>query len=407
VLLGGLAGLAVGLARRGYRRWRARRDARSPHGAQQRAVAIAYRAPERRLARLLGIGVALLVVVGSVPSSARRVGSPPTIVPTPLLYGTPLAGAEVSGPLYPVFQAAADYVRKYFADTDSYYAQLRQVLLDRLAVDPPTLPSGEDVVNLGFVTDRHCNTGMDRVVVALLGQLDVHLLVSGGDDAFSGSFGFESACTEGLASASKRARITDVFVGGNHDSPMTLDDERQQGIQVLDGTPVSAEGLTFVGLPDPRTSRYGQGIQPSAPEAQKEVVTAQGQQAGALACRQDGPVIIVLHDPLAGRTALQNGCGRAVLALDGHTHRQQGPDTVPLPDGSTGYAFTGASTGGAPSDRTIVRSFASRLTVGPLQHDATLNIVSVDRATGRLVAVTECHITPDQIITFDQQLVGT
>jgi hypothetical protein len=34
---------------------------------------------------------------------------------------------------------------------------------------------------------------MDRVIVALAQHFDIHLLVSGGDDAFSGSFPFEAA----------------------------------------------------------------------------------------------------------------------------------------------------------------------------------------------------------------------
>ncbi len=404
------AGVAVAvlgvLGRRAYVTWRHRKDTQLASGPALRSAAIAYRAPERRLARRAVVVGVLVAAVGAAPSSAYSAAPPTPITPTPLLDGTPLAGAEVGGPLLPAFDAAEAYIRKYFADTNSYYAQVRTELLDELDASPPTLPTGTDVVHVGLVTDRHCNTGMDRVIVALLERLGVRVLVSAGDDAFSGTFAFESACTAGLASASRRAHIADVFVGGNHDSEMTLADEKDQGIEVLDGEPVTAGGLTFVGLPDPRSSRYGQGIRPSSSKLQTRLVSDQGARAASIACDSDGPAIVVLHDPRAGRKALEDGCGNAVLALDGHTHEQHGPDPVTLPDGSVGYMFTGASSGGAPTDKTIEHSFSSSLTVGPLNHDATINIVSVDGATGRLLGVTECRVRPDQSVTFVQQLIS-
>jgi hypothetical protein len=405
VLAGAAAGVFLVALRRGYVAWRHRQDARLLHAERMRGAALTYRAPERRLARRAAVVAVAVIALGAVPGSGRHVEPATVIVPTPLLDQTPLAGAQVGGPLLPAFDAAEAYVRKYFADTNTYYEQVRTALTEQLASGPPILPSGADVAQVGFVTDRHCNTGMDRVIVALLEHLDAKVLVSAGDDAFSGTFGFESACTAGLAAASRHAAITDVFVGGNHDSPMTLADEKEQGIKVLDGDPVAVDGLTFAGSPDPRTSRYGEGLRPAEPEVRAELIAAQGERVGASACKQGGPVVVVLHDPVAARTALENGCGNAVLALSGHVHAQRGPDAVALADGATGYTFTGASTGGAPSDKAILRSFASSLTVGPLRHQATIDVISLDRATGELLGVTECHISPNGTITFDQQLL--
>jgi hypothetical protein len=407
VLAGAAAGGFAVLLRRGYVAWRYRQDARLPDGGYLRDAALTYRAPERRIARRAVLAAAVVATLAAVPGSAHQPPHTAPLVPTPLLDRTPLAGAEVGGPLLPAFNAAETYIREYFADTNTYYEQVRAALLDRLDVDPPTLPTGPDVAQIGFVTDRHCNTGMDRVIVTLLRRLDVPTLVSAGDDAFSGTFGFESACTAGLAAASHRASITDVFVGGNHDSPLTLSAESSQGIKVLDGKPVSVDGVTFAGQPDPRTSRYGQGIRPSSPVVRERLLADEGEQIGALACDSDRPLVVVLHDRSAGLTALQNGCGNATLALSGHTHRQFGPEMVPLPDGSTGYAFGSASTGGAPTDRTIEHSFASSLTVGPLNHEASINIVSVDRVSGALLGVTVCRVHPDQTVSFDEQPVAS
>jgi hypothetical protein len=394
---------------RGYRRWRRTYDADHYRDGAAKATARAYRAPERRVARYAAVGIVVVALLSLIPSAAHDPRARPHVVGSPVFRGTPLAGIQVEGLLRPALVAARDYIETYFAQTDTYYDQLQARLEAYLAVDDVALPASTDtrpVVSFGFVTDRHCNIGMDRVVVALLKHFDLHLLVSGGDDAFSGSFGFESACTRNLADKTKQAGITDVFVAGNHDSPKTMDDERHQGIKTLDGKPVTAEGLTFIGLPDPRASRYGQGIVPSAREAQDALLQKQGTTVGETACISTPPLIAVLHDPLAGNTALQHGCGHITLALDGHTHSQHGPSAVPLPDGRTGYQFTGASSGGAPGEGSIERSFASQLTVGPLNHDATLNIASVERTTGRLVAMTEFRFTPDQKIFVTRQHTG-
>ena len=76
-----------------------------------------------------------------------------------------------------------------------------------------------------------------------------------------------------------------------------------------------------------------------------------------------------------------------------------------LPNDATAYAFTGASSGGAPGGGSTDRSFASSITVGPLNHVATVYILSVERTTGRLVAITDFRFTPEQDITVGQQLV--
>lgn len=405
-LIGAGAGLAASAARPGYRRWRASYDRRHwPDGAT-RAAALAYRRPERRAARRVAQVAILVVAAGALPSAVWHSPSALHVRPDALFDGTPLAGTEVHGLLRPAMYAVRDSIRTYFGETDTYYSRLADKLTAQLASSPVQLPAGDDVVSFGFVTDRHCNIGMDRVVVALLRTVHVHLLVSGGDDAFSGSFSFESACTSGLADRSAKAGITDIFVAGNHDSAKSMAAERDAGIHTLDGGVIEAEGLRFLGLPDPRTSRYGEGIQPASSAAQHAVLDEQGRRVAQLACAQDSPVIAVLHDPRAGAEALSGGCGKVSLALDGHTHAQDGPTPFGLPGGRTGYRFVGASAGGAPSETTVVRTFASRLTVGPLNHDASVEIVSVHSRTGQLAGVTVLGFTPKQEISISKLTAG-
>jgi hypothetical protein len=397
---GAMIGAIVVLGAQAYRRWRHHVDLDLDHGA--RAAAWRYHAPERRFVRLAIVGMLILGVLDAIPGAVRAPQTSEAIRPDPILADTPLAGTELSGLLRPAISAIESTLRTYFADTDRYYNALRDRMDANLAASPVTLPTGEGVVSFGFVTDRHCNIGMDRVIVHLLKHFGIKTLVSGGDDDFSGTFPFESACTSNLADKSRHAHITDVFVAGNHDSAQTLEDERKQRIHVLDGKIVTVGGLHFLGSPDPRSSRYGQGIQPSSPGSQHDVLSIQAAQLGNAACAQKDNVILVVHDPFAGNDALRTGCGKAVLALDGHTHMQAGPDDVPLSDGSIGNQFVGASTGGAPTEHSIERTFASALTVGPLHHDATVNIVSFDTASERLVGVTVFHFTPDLEISVEQ-----
>ncbi len=403
---GAALGLLMFLVRWRYRHWRRELDLRTPGAREMRRMALAYHSRERAFGRHAAVVVAVLATLTVIPSGLHHVDPPVRITADPILADTPLAGTQVGGLLRPALQAAKSYIQTYFADTNTYYDSLRDELTSQLDAGALTLPTGDDIVNIGFVTDRHCNIGMDRVIVALLKHFKITTLVSGGDDDFSGSFSFESACTKNLASKSQQAGISDVFVAGNHDSAMTIKDEQGQGIKVLDGTAVKVGGLTFAGLPDPRSSRYGQGIKPESAAERARLLAEQGQRTGQLACQADGPVIVVLHDPLAGDAALQSGCGRAVTALDGHTHKQAGPNAIPLPNGAAGYQFVGGSSGGAPGEGAVELTFASRLTVGPLNHNASLNIVSIDRSTGQIVGVSACAFTPQQDITFQQQLTG-
>ncbi len=399
-VVGAVIAIPVLLMQVFVRRWR-RNRIRTLRPDERRHLARFF-AAQRSLRRRVAAAVVVVFVLMLVPSSVARTAPESRPRPTALLAGTPFSDVRVGGLLRPALMAVRGYIETYFSDTNAYYDNLRDKVVEALDADAITLPDEPGYAQLLFVTDRHCNIGMDRVIVALAEHFGVSILVSGGDDDFSGSFEFESACTKNLAEKSQHAGMTDVFVAGNHDSPLTLDAERRQHIKVLEGTPITVDGVTFLGDPDPRTSRYGQGIRPSSAAAQQKVVSAQGVSIGAAACAASGPLIAVLHGPTAGTTALQNGCGHATLALDGHTHEQAGPIAIPLPDGTTGYQFVGASTGGAPNDESTAQSFTSRLTVGPLNHDASINIVTVDKTTGRLVGVTVCHMTPTQVVTFEQ-----
>jgi hypothetical protein len=356
----------------------------------------------------LVIGTAIVSAVSILPSSAHHDTSHTTLHPDAILVGTPLQGGEADGFLQPVVRYIADYVANYVSDTDIYYDKLQNKLADYLTKNPVAIPTGEDISTFGFVSDRHCNIGMDRVTMGLMNAYGIKTLILGGDDALNGSFNFEKACTSNLAERAKHLGIEVVGVGGNHDSPMTLQAESEQGIKILNSETATINGITFVGNSDQRASRYGTGMFPSNSDAQIKLTTSQGKEAAKIACDSDLKIVAILHDPNAGRTALENGCGNITLALDGHAHVQSGPTSIDLPNGTRGYQFTTASSGGAPGEEMAsTASPLSELTVGPLNHPAGINIVSYNTKTGELVAITTFTFEPDMTITSLVQTTGS
>ena len=193
-LVGAAAAAVLFLVRTFAKRWR-RRQTRllGAEGTRHLARFIAAR---RRLRQQVAAGVVALVVVMLVPSSTHVSRPQPKLRPAVLLAGTPFSDVEVGGLLRPALVGVRDYIETYFSDTNSYYDQVRDKLLNELDAQAVTLPQGPDLEHLVFVTDRHCNIGMDRVIVALAEHFNISILVSGGDDDFSGSFEFESACTK-------------------------------------------------------------------------------------------------------------------------------------------------------------------------------------------------------------------
>jgi hypothetical protein len=404
--VGATAGLAGYAAYRSRRNWRSTYDQRHGITPDQAAAAHAYHAPERQFRKRLAIGVAAATTIGLIPTSQGHSKEPVTLYPDVLFSDTAFQGVEIDGTLSPAIEYVEQYIRRYIINTNEYYAAVNTNLVEYLKTNPIELPTSPDIQNFGFVTDRHCNIGMDRVIMTLMEHYGIKILTSGGDDNLNGSFSVEAGCTSNLAEHGKKDGMTLVFTDGNHEPNIANNLEKKQGIKVLDNNIISVNGINFLGNPDPRTSRAGEGIQPSSAEAQHKVVFEQGKQIGAIACKAAKKLVVLLHDPLAGNTAIEYGCGNVMLALDGHTHKQAGPTDISLPDGSSAYQFVGGSTGGAPSEQgpNMSNPLAS-LTVGPLQRDAPIEIISENTQTGAVVAITKFTVSADKSIASTQYIL--
>lgn len=367
--------------------------------------------------RLLVAGLAIATLMpnsGVSHSEHLQVNADPAFVGTPL-EGWQLTGGIV-GELEPLIKTE---VADYFKQNDEFYNELNQNLIDFVKNSGPILP--KDGKSFIFVTDRHCNIGMDQIVETLMKRYDIRTVVSGGDDDLNGSFDFEAACTQFLSEHIKDAKGTLVIAPGNHDSESkTFKFEKSQGAKVLSNSIIESGGLYFIGSPDPRISSVGiniriRGEAQQASQAEQMAATAkQGKKLGELACKQPAGknFIAVVHGPNAGKTAIESGCGRILTALDGHTHRESGPNPVGIDlskpnteptQTPIGEQFTGDSAGGAPAAGQRSSDPLDNITLGPLHYNAKIYIMTVDPKTEELKAISWFNFLPDKSIQAGQE----
>ena len=118
-------------------------------------------------------------------------------------------------------------------------------------------------------------------------------------------------------------------MAGNHDTgPIVRKQMKEKGFTVLDGEPVTVNGIRFLGSSDPRSSGLTAGYNGD----ESDNIAAIGEQDAALAkaACDDGEVnVIAVHSPASAKTVAKSGC--VDLVLSGHLHRQVGPTVV---DGS-------------------------------------------------------------------------
>jgi hypothetical protein len=119
---------------------------------------------------------------------------------------------------------------------------------------------------------------------------------------------------------------------------------KDKGFTVLNGKPVTVDGIRFLGSSDPRSSGLTAGYSGN----ESDNITAIGSQDTELtkaACDDGGINVIAVHSPSSAKKAAQSGC--ADLVLSGHLHRQIGPTLVTGTNGRSTITLTTGTTGGA------------------------------------------------------------
>lgn len=341
---------------------------------------------------LIGIGLVTVLVLASVGTAVLT--RPKPLAADPAFEGTPLAGAQVTGRLGGVIDAAFTAVKDFSDDNDAFYDQVLANLRnqwnarpmtgnwsDRGMVPPPIGPDqslNADVSTFVFGSDLHCNIGMARVVGAVARMSDADAYIDGGDVTMTGTSA-ENYCLDVLDDELPE-KLPRMIVKGNHDSTETTNHARTQGWKVLEDSTAEMSGVTFFGGPDPRRTVFGSG-----PQLETDLTADQyAQKLRTEACASDFDIMLI-HDARIGAPSLRSGCAK--YSLSGHWHKQVGPETL-----GSGVRYVSSTTGGA---------LANALTPGPLKMDAELSILRVDNRTKRPIDVQIVTVSPDKTVTID------
>lgn len=367
---------------------------------------------------------AMLIAIIVVPVTA-----PKQITPNPVFERTPLAGSEVTGRFSGIIDEVARVVTDYYDDNETFYDTAR-TSFDAAWVTRPTSPrttSGADlvprpnwdqplagekpagdgteaataeaadggeaqaggqageepvepagVITVLMASDIHCNTGMSRVLARAAQLSGADLYLDGGDITMTGTTA-ENICVDSVHQALPDD-LPRVYVKGNHDSADTAAHARSLGWQVLDGQPVTAAGLTFFGLPDPRRTVFPTGDVLERGETGAEFTD----RVAAEACAAENIDTLVIHDPRQAAAALGEGC--AGFAVSGHWHRRVGPEAF-----GPATRFVNSTTGGA---------LANALTPGPLKMPAEFTFIRYDAQTRQPIDVQVVTVDMDAQVSF-------
>ncbi|ACQ79971.1 metallophosphoesterase [Beutenbergia cavernae DSM 12333] len=369
-------------------------------GLLRREIVAAMRRPGvGALAGTLAATALAVPVVGWL-SEPEPEGSPSAV-----FAGTALEDARVTGRLAAVIDTYGSLALDAIEDNDEFYRVVRDNLVEAYAVDaeplapdvepvpddpgeqdPPATPSdapsgtapdadadaaedGEpDVATILMVSDLHCNVGMAPVIAEAVRQSGATLVLNLGDTTMGGS-GVEAMCVDALAEAID-GEVPIVVADGNHDSALTMEQERAAGEILLDGDVLEIQGIRILGDRDPRLTTI-------TDREEFETKAEMGERLGDVACaaqEDDAAVdLLAIHDPYVGAGVMETGC--VPLQLSGHLHRRVGPLQQGL-----GVLYVMPSTGGASS---------GTLTIGPLNAPATMTVLRFDRTTRTAVAMRE------------------
>ena len=365
VLVAVLAWLAIGQARR-------------------RMIWAAARHPRRRqILGAAGVGVvtiAALVLVAAPdrPRSDDQAWVPidsvfPELPADEVLDNVEIAeGASTSGS-----RAVVEGALSTYRTSVSFYGRLARTAA-KTEVRAPL--QGETTALV--VTDRHDNIGMDPVARAIADQAGARILIDLGDDTSNGG----SWETFSINSLAREFRDFDIVsVAGNHDTGSTVRTQMQdKRFTVLDGKPVTVDGIRFLGSSDPRSSGLTAGYNGNESD-NSAAIQRQDEELTKAACDDGNVSVIAVHAPSSASTAAASGC--ADLVLSGHLHRQVGPKFATGANGRSTATLTTGTTGGA------VYAFALG---SKLRREAQVTIVTF--ADGRPVGLQPVTFEPGGII---------
>ena len=350
-----------------------------------------------RRVQLLFAGLGIAGIAGA--ATAQYVNHNEAIKPSAVFAGTFLEGSELSGLSAPLLMNYGPKLIDGIEASDHYYDQLNNNFQAVFKAQFKNIKPAEGQFNVLTISDRHCNFGMNRFIRSVAHDYGVVLILDAGDDA-AGATDLESPCVTTLTDSIKSIPI--VESPGNHDPKTKAGDAIKTRMIVLEGgkpvtVHVAGTDLRIVGAADPRTSSFGQGIQPPTKIDQAAVLSIEADTVKESACdaaaHGEPASIVVAHDPKVVKRVLQAGCG-VTFGLSGHTHIKTKPEAVTST--GTSYALTEGSTGGAGVNKNGITI------AGPLLAKAEMSVITFDTATKVPIGYYTITANPDQTIELSE-----
>jgi len=256
-------------------------------------------------------------------------------------------------------------------------------------------PRSDESMILGF-SDLHCNQAMTELIARLVHVTKPSLVLSSGDDTVNGTAA-ERGCIR--REAAIPSGVPFVVATGNHDSDVTEDQMRSDGMRVLNGQVVEAAGVDVLGDDDPeRNIPFSVDRTKDRPESEEEmgqrlVDTAQGKHSD----------VILVHQPAAARVIVDSPNLPVALVLWGHFHVQSGPNVIMHDDGSWTVGMQEGTAGGVREP--TFTSFSTPFS--PPLISADVYFYFRDRATGLITGVQPVHFQPDaKVVITDRIATG-
>ncbi len=296
-------------------------------------AAIVYRST-RRVAAAGGLSLVILAVTALVSLGTFR----PAAIEEPRYEGLLVNAPAVVGD-----------ARRIAGRYEEYRTELQRLVqnVGRLYSTISTLPVYEpdsSTIRVLHISDMHLNPGAWSVVRTVAQQFNVNFIVDTGDINDWGSQA-EASYMNSIAGLQKPY----VFVRGNHDSESTAAAvARQPNAKVLDNSSVTIDGLTIVGIGDPRFTpdKAAPGNLPGADHDQVEINAGQAL-VNSIVEMNRTPDIALVHEPAAAGPL----AGYCPVVLAGHLHQREvrrldppggtpkgTPRTLLMVEGSTGGA---------------------------------------------------------------------
>ncbi len=343
--------------------------------------------------RMFACWVAVLALVAGSIFAPRPPPAPDSRILVHIVDGTPFAGMTVDSALLgTVLDRGISGLellagRQQNAITDYINAAMDSFIASRLDLAEP----GEGEILLMGFSDLHCSMAMTEVLRQISAIVEPAMVMSSGDDTMNGTAAEQFCVTRERAIAKDRPFIVAT---GNHDSDVTDNQMRRQGMTVLDGKVEDVKGIRFLGDDDPEYNI------PFSVDRTKERPETEEQLGQRLLKTADGKNVdvVLVHQPAASVAWQTTPNPPTKLLMWGHFHRQNGPWTIPHADGSWTVALQAGTVGGIKQP--TITSFSTPFTPPRRQADAYFFLMH--KKTGLITGVQPVHFSTGGQVTIDK-----